>query len=93
MKHGKPKQRKEFAAVSLSKFGGIGKSTYDKREKKEKERKHNAARVNAYRKLQKRLGDKLEPKFRLEVRRMSMLLARRRSAAAALHGAFHNFPT
>lgn len=34
---------------------------YDKRAKKEKERALNAARVNAYRKLQRKLGDRLAP--------------------------------
>ena len=54
--------------MSLQKFGGIGKSTYDKRAKQEQQRAHNAARVNAYRKLQKKLGDRLEPRVRWEVR-------------------------
>lgn len=35
--------------------------SYDKRVKQEKERALNAARVNAYRKLQKKLGDRLAP--------------------------------
>lgn len=62
--HDKPqgkshKKRPHFEAVSLQKFGGIGKSTYDKRAKQEKERALNAAVVNKYKKIQKRMEDKL----------------------------------
>lgn len=94
---GKPRHRKrDFAAVSLKKFGGIGLSTYDKRAKQEKERALNAARVNAYKKLKKRLGDKLEPQVRLDEVGMHGRRRRRRchrqqaasatATAAGLHG-------
>lgn len=57
--HGK----KRFgASIGITKFATAGSKQYDKREKQEKERALNAAKVNAYRKLKKRLGDKMEPR-------------------------------
>lgn len=61
--HRKP--RKFAAGISLDKFAKLKKSTFDKREKLEKQRKLNAATVNKYKKLKERLGDKREPKFKL----------------------------
>lgn len=55
---GKPlaKRKKLGASIGIAKFAAAKASTWDKREKQEKERALNAARVNAYRKLQKRMG-------------------------------------
>lgn len=65
-KHGHKKPHKKFAAgLSLDKFSKLKKSSYDKRAKQEKERALNAAKVNKLKKLKQRLGDKIEPKFKL----------------------------
>lgn len=54
------------AGLGLDKFAAAGAKQYDKRAKLDKERALNAAKVNAYKKLKKRLGDKLEPRRPLE---------------------------
>jgi hypothetical protein len=63
--------RKFAAGISLDKFAKLKKSTFDKREKLEKQRKLNAATVNKYKKLKERLGDKREPKFKIMQVRLS----------------------
>lgn len=75
----KPKHhKKKFgASIGLEKFATAKKSGYDKRAKQEKERALNAARVNAYKKLKKRLGDKLEPRLKLSEVRWAASFKRR----------------
>ena len=62
---GRGKPKRFGAALGLAQFAKAKTKQYDKREQREKERALNAAKVNAYKKLKKRLGDKLEPKIKL----------------------------
>ena len=57
------KKKRVGAGLSLKHFANAKKSGFDKRAKQEKERALNAGKVNAYRKLKKRLGETIEPKF------------------------------
>ena len=54
------KKRPQKSALSLDAFARAKRSTYDKRVVLEKKRNLAAAKVNKYRKVQKRLGDTVE---------------------------------
>ena len=68
----KKQNRKLGPGVSLAKFGAGKRATYDPRREKERERALNAAKVNKLKKLKRRLGDKLEPSFKLPQARTCM---------------------
>ena len=87
--HGAPRHKKKQlgASIGLEKFSKLKKSSYDKRAKLDKEKALNAGKVNAYRKLQKRLADKLEPKGRAhQVGRHACAQRRHRAARRLLPG-------